>query len=176
MKSNNGWHVVYVKFRHEEKVNDELEKLGVESFLPMTSTIKQWSDRKKKVYTPLFPSYVFVNIQSKLDFHKVSSLDSACSFVRFGSEYGRVSEEEINKIKLMIGTEGITEVQANTEVPSVGDRLKIEQGDLSGLECEVYRVDNNHRISVWIKSLRQNISATVPAYYFQKNSTNYAYH
>lgn len=167
MKDGNGWHVLYVKFKHEVKVHDELQRLGIDSFLPMVSTIKRWSDRKKKVQIPLIPCYVFVNIQSRLDFHKAISVDSACSYIRFGTEYGIVSQEEIDQIKLFVQGKDFTDVEISSVLPRIGDKLRIEQGDLSGLECEVYRVDNIHKISVWINSLRQNISATIPAYYFQ---------
>ncbi|GAA4115605.1 UpxY family transcription antiterminator [Aquimarina addita] len=176
MKNGTGWHVIYVKYKHEVKVQEELERLGLEVFLPMTYEIRQWSDRKKKVTTPLFPSYIFVNITSTLDFHKALSVDSACSFIRFGNEYGRVSQNEIDQIKLLVGAKDITEVKTNIELPSIGDTLKIEHGELSGLECEVYRIDNSRKISVRVNSLRQNISATIPAHYLQKSDANLMYH
>ena len=172
MKNSNGWHVIYVKFKHEEKVHRELKKLDIDSFLPMISTVRQWSDRKKKVRIPLFPCYIFVNIKAKLDFHKILSLGSACSFIRFGNEYGRVYQNEIDQIKLMVEAKDLTEIQTNVELPNIGDKLKIEHGELSGLECEVYRIDNNHKVKVRINSLRQNISATIPASYFQKSEAN----
>ncbi|CAM1356195.1 NusG antitermination factor [Tenacibaculum halocynthiae] len=167
MKNNIGWHVLHVKFNNEKKAHNDLKRLGVESFLPMGLTIRQWSDRKKKIYTPLFPSYVFVNIKSKLDFHTALSVDSVRSYIRFGDEYGRVSEKEIKQMKILTEDKEITEVETNVKLPKIGDKLKIEKGKLSGVECEVYRINENHKINVWINSLHQNISATVPLHYFQ---------
>ncbi len=134
----------------------------------MTTTIRKWSDRTKKIQTPLFPSYVFVNIKSNKDFHDVLTVDSACSFVRFGEEYGRVSQKEINQIKLLVEGKEVTDIQINRELPKIGDKLKINYGQLSGLECEVLRIDNQHKISVRLNSLRQNILATIPLSYFPK--------
>ncbi len=167
MKSNFGWHVIYVKFRHEGKVQNDLERYGVESFVPMTSTIKNWSDRKKKVSTPLFPSYVFVNIQSNADFHRALSLDSAASFVKFGSEYGRLTDEEIECIKHVVSNENFTDVKANYDMPEIGDRGTIEYGKLYGIPCEVYKIENDNLLRVRIESLHQNLTAKVPAHYFQ---------
>ena len=167
-KIKKGWHVLYVRLSQEKKVHQALIEESVESFLPLNKTVKQWSDRKKTILTPLFPSYLFVNIKSHLDFHKVTRMES-CAFLRFGSELGRISQKEIEQIKLFTSNEDITEITTTSvSLPNVGDKLKIEQGELSGFECEVYRLDNKNKVSVWLSSLRQNISATIPASYLQK--------
>lgn len=54
------WHVLYVKSRAEKKVADRLAASGIEVFCPLRTEVRQWSDRKKKVEVPFFPSYVFV--------------------------------------------------------------------------------------------------------------------
>ena len=64
VKGNKKWFAVYVKSRCEKKVSQQLDDMGIESFLPLITRIKQWSDRKKKVEEPLFRSYIFVNITS----------------------------------------------------------------------------------------------------------------
>jgi len=169
MKTRTGWHVLHVKFSYEKKVHNELKRLGVESFLPLNTTIRQWSDRKKKIYTPLFPSYVFVNIKSKLDFHTALTVDAVRSYIRFGDEYGKVTQKEIDRIKMLTESEDFIDVKSEIRKPKKGERLIINQGQLSGLECEVYRVNGNHKVNVWIDSLNQNISATIPLHYLQQN-------
>lgn len=167
-----GWHVIYVKSKHEKKVYNELQLKGIESFLPLVVRERQWSDRKKKVRIPLFPGYVFVNIKSNLDFHNALNHESACAYLRFGNEYGRVTEKEMKQMKLLIGGSDVEDIEINADLPSVGDKVIIESGELSGLECEVYRIDNKKKVSVWINSINQKISATIPSYYFQKNVAN----
>jgi transcription antitermination factor NusG len=173
MTNSYGWHVIYVKSRHEKKVHEELERKGIESFLPLVATERQWSDRIKIVHTPLFPGYVFVNIKSAFDFHNVLTVESVHAYIRFGNEYGRVTKKEMTQMRLLVEGTNIEDIELNAELPNVGDRLKIEQGELSGLECEVYRIDNKNKVSVWINSINQNISATIPSDYFQKNVPNF---
>jgi transcription antitermination factor NusG len=55
-----GWKVLYTKSRCEKKAATELENLGFVVYCPLIETVRQWSDRKKKVKSPLFNSYVFV--------------------------------------------------------------------------------------------------------------------
>ncbi|QHI35413.1 Transcription antitermination protein RfaH [Kordia antarctica] len=163
----NGWHVLYVKSRHEKKVYDFLSELSLEAYLPLIKTIKKWSDRKKVVHEPLFPSYVFVNLTSSLDFHKAFSVSGACAYIRFGKEYAIVTDKEVNQIKLLIGSKDVTDVVMGTQLPKVGEIKKINYGALSGLNCEVLKVGNVNKIIVQIESLQQNITASIPSYYFE---------
>ena len=167
MVFNVGWHVLYVKSRWEKKVHESLLEILLEPFLPQVKTVSQWKDRKKTVLKPLFPSYVFVNINSALEFQKALSVNGACNYIRFGSEYARVTEKEISHIKLLIGDNDATNIEMNTQLPKVGEVKKITFGPLSGLECEVLKIGNVNKIIVQIDSLNQNITATVPSYYFE---------
>lgn len=162
MNFNIGWHILYVKSRCEKKVYQSLKDIDLDSFLPEYKTVKQWSDRKKTIIKPLFPSYVFVNINSSMDFHKALSVQGVCTYISFGKDYARVSDKEIDRIKLFIGTKGLTDIETNAELPKVGEIRTINEGALKGLECEILKVDNTNKIIVRIESLKQNIMATIP--------------
>ncbi len=160
-----GWYVLYVKSRHEKRVHDLLIEQELESFLPLVETINQWSDRKKIISKPLFPSYVFVKINSSMDFHKALSINGACTFIKFRNEYARVREEEILNVKLCLGSDEISDLEISNQSFRVGDVKKINYGSLSGLECEILKVNNTNKIIVRIDSLQQNIIATIPSYH-----------
>ncbi|WP_028888240.1 UpxY family transcription antiterminator [Tenacibaculum ovolyticum] len=161
MNFNIGWHVLYVKSRWEKKVNESLQELSLESFSPEVKTIRQWSDRKKVILKPLFPSYVFVNINSSLELHKALSVNGACAYIRFGKEYAKVTEKEVKQIKLLININDIKDVGMDTKKLKIGEIKQITNGPLSGLECEVLKVGNANKIRVQINSLQQNIVATI---------------
>lgn len=161
--TNNGWHVLYVKSRHEKKVYEALKDLLIEVFLPLVKEHRKWNERKAVVQKPLFPSYVFVYINSSLNFYKALSVNGACMYIRFGMQYAKISEEEINKIKLLIGKEYITNIETSSMVPKIGDLMEITNGPLSGFNCKVVKINNEHKIIVRIESLQQNITATIPA-------------
>lgn len=164
VKFDCGWYVLYVKSCWEKKVHESLKEISLESFLPQIKTIRQWSDRKKVIMKPVFPSYVFVYINSSLGFHKALSVNGAFSYIRFGKEYARVQEREIDQIKLLIGDESIEGIEVTTQRPKVGEIKKITNGPLEGLDCEIIKVNNQNKIIVRIESLQQNILVTVPLY------------
>src|SRR5438067_462263 len=53
------WVALQTRSRHEKIVAAQLEQKGVESYLPLVSKDRKWSDRIKSVSLPLFPNYVF---------------------------------------------------------------------------------------------------------------------
>lgn len=167
MNFNIGWHVLYVKSRWERKVYNSLKEISLESFLPEVKTIRQWSDRKKTILKPLFPSYVFVNINSSLEFHKAISVNGACTCIHFGKDYAIVPEKEINQIKMLVGDDNISDIEVNHQDLKVGEKKRITHAPLNGMECEILNVNNTNKIVVRIESLQQSITAVVPPYYLQ---------
>ncbi len=161
MNSKSTWYVLYVRSKHENKVNTLLQENGFESFLPLIKTVREWSDRKKVLFLPLFPSYIFVNLKTQKEFSRALSINGACSYIKFGKEYAKVSEEEINKIRILNSTPGFQNVHTTNRVFEVGEQYVISYGALDGLECEIVRSDHSHKVIVRINSIRQDIIATL---------------
>ncbi len=160
-----GWYVLCVKSLHERKIYDLLLESSLEAFLPLVKTIRKWSDRKKIILKPLFPSYIFVNIRSSLEFYKALDLNGAYSYIRFGNEYAKVDKLEIDKIKLLIGNKDVTNVETNTHLPNIGEIKRINYGALNGLECEVLKVNNKNKILIRINSMHLDVTAIIPPSY-----------
>ena len=59
--NNRNWFVIQTKPRNEKKVEQQIIARNVEVFLPLVTSIRYWSDRKKKVQVPLFSGYLFVH-------------------------------------------------------------------------------------------------------------------
>ncbi|MGY0408868.1 MAG: hypothetical protein ACWIPJ_11035 [Polaribacter sp.] len=72
----------------------------------------------------------------------------------------------------MIGDKEITDIEMDSQLPKVGEIKKIAYGPLSGLECEVLKVGNVNKIIVQIDLLQQNITASIPSYYFEEINTS----
>ena len=49
------WYALQVWSRREAIIANHLEGQGLECFLPIYRSTRQWSDRKKEVEQPLFP-------------------------------------------------------------------------------------------------------------------------
>jgi len=98
------WYAVYVKSRHEFVVADELRKKGIEMFLPSTTKLNQWKDRKKQVEVPLFPGYLFVSIAPEPEeFVKVIKTRGTVTFISLVPGHPTpVVPEEIEVLKMLL--------------------------------------------------------------------------
>lgn len=66
IKNKNNWFVLVTKPRNEKKVESKLNEIGIEAYCPVRTELRQWSDRKMKVKTPLLPSMLLVKIPNNL--------------------------------------------------------------------------------------------------------------
>lgn len=54
------WFVLHTKSRQEKRLASELDRLGVQHFLPLRRTVRYHGRRKVQVDLPLFAGYVFL--------------------------------------------------------------------------------------------------------------------
>ncbi|HEX7755486.1 MAG TPA: UpxY family transcription antiterminator [Niabella sp.] len=150
-----GWYVIYTKNRHERKVAEQLERVGVEYFLPCINAVRQWYDRKKIISVPLFPSYIFVKIKEVRNYLASVDLDGVLYFLKTGKEMAPVKEELLNSIRLIVNH--CREVEVSSELFDPGKRMVISDGPFTGLQCEVVEHMGNEKILVKVAILNRNI-------------------
>lgn len=139
------WYVVYTKPKWEKKVADKLMQLGVETYCPLITQVRQWSDRKKKIEVPLFNSYVFVQLTDS----ERSLVFEVAGVVRYLFWLGKpavVKDQEIEAIKRSLNASNISDVSVSTI--QIGQRIKLESGAFSNQNAIVQEISNNHYILV----------------------------
>lgn len=136
------WYAVYTRSRTEKKVLFEMEQIGIQAYLPLITTLRQWSDRKKKVEVPLIPSYIFVKIYES-EIQKVLSLPAAVRFIMFEGKKVAIPENQITAIQTMI--EKNPDITATNQHIKKGDNVRIASGPLNGLKGEVVEVDGKQK-------------------------------
>lgn len=161
IKENKKWYAIYVKSRNEKKVYKLLDDIGVESFLPLITRIKQWSDRKKKVEEPLFRSYIFVNI-SLNDYYKVLNVNGVVKFVRFESKAVEVPENQIIAIRKYISDTDLHEIDCENVDFNEGELVRIKSGQLKDLMGRFVKINGKHRVIIDIEAIGQSLAINVP--------------
>lgn len=92
------WYVLYTKPRCEKKVEEELLSIGINAYCPTRSETRYWSDRKKRIETPVLPSMVLVEIDDK-DFNKVFESSAVLRYMFWLGKRATVSQSEIDIMK-----------------------------------------------------------------------------
>ena len=158
VKDNKKWFAIYVKSRSEKKVFKLLEDIGIESFLPLITRVKQWSDRKKKVEEPLFRSYLFVKIPLS-DYYTILNINGVVKFITFERKPVPVPENQIIAIK---------EYLSDTELQSIdyedfkeGEQVRIKSGQMKDLIGRFVKINGKHRVIIDIEAVGQSIPINI---------------
>jgi transcriptional antiterminator RfaH len=142
------WFALYTLPKNEKKVTERLQNLGIEAYCPMVTQVKQWSDRKKKVETPLISSYVFVNLEEK-ERNKVFDIHGIVRYLYWLGKPAIIQDHEIALLK-----DSLKGILTSVEVQGVkpGDSLTISRGPFKGKEGVVSQVEKN-KIRLVLKEL-----------------------
>jgi transcription antitermination factor NusG len=121
----------------------------------LVTQVKQWSDRKKKVETPLISSYVFVNIEEKYR-NKVFEAFGVVRYLFWLGKPAVIRDEEIYLLK-----DSLKEVISSFEILEIkpGDVMNISRGPFQGKEGVVKVVEKN-KIQLILKELGFVITLT----------------
>ena len=152
------WYAVYTYPRAEKKVAKAILFTGMEVFLPLHKVVRQWSDRKKKVEAPLFPSYVFVKATQNT-LYEILHIRELVRIVSFEGKYCRIPEQQIESIRKVLN--GEIPVQTEDFVPKIGSPIKVEYGPLAGVEGVIKEIKGKSRLIIQIQALGQAISLDV---------------
>jgi transcription antitermination factor NusG len=133
------WFVIYTKSRNEKKVAELLQKNGVEVFCPLVKLKKNWSDRTKIVETPLFNSYVFVNLSEK-DRNVVFNVPGVIRYLFWLKKPAIVKDSEIESLKSVLHE---TMDSFTIENYQIGETIKISEGVFKGLDGVIEKQSNN---------------------------------
>ena len=148
------WYALYVKSRAEKKVADRLDQQGFEAFCPLKTEVRQWSDRKKKVQVPYFPSYVFVKTteKSRLEVQKTTGV---VGFVYWLRQPAVISEKEMQAVQAFFN-DYAAEPIAITHYEA-GQQLRVKHGVFEGKSGVVLRQQKN-RICLQLEQLNCSLS------------------
>ena len=146
------WFVVYTRPQQEIKVSETLSAMGITSYCPTITVIKQYSDRKKKVKKPLLSSYVMVNIEE----NKRNKVFSCIGVVRYLFFLGRPAIVASSEISMM--QNHLNGLYNDIKVTKllVGEIHTIKGGPFSGISVKVVETDNT-KVKLELASLGMSI-------------------
>lgn len=161
------WYAVYTRFKAEKKVEERLSLNGFDSFLPLQTIIRQWSDRKKKVQVPLINSYVFVRSDKK-DLSKIYQVSGVISILKYLGNYAIVKNTEIENLRIL-SNNGLPIQTSNQAINlSKGEKVNVLSGPFKGLQSTYIMNGGKHKVIVEIETLGTYIEVTMPLHGIQE--------
>lgn len=151
------WYALYTRSNFERLVRAQLAEKGLTAFLPLHTVVRFWSDRKKRIDVPLFPSYVFVHADRRERYRAVQCR-GVVRMVSFTGEPARIPAQQIESIRRILqhGYEPVPH-----QYLRFGDEVEIVAGALQGLRG-FYVEDRGHgRLVVSVDAIQQSVAVEV---------------
>lgn len=153
------WYAAYTRPHHEHSVQCLLTKRGVKVFLPQVIVPSRRLDRKLLLKRPLFPNYLFVDLDGDRDnwlrVFRTPGLVKICG-------NGRplpVPDENIQSIKIFVESDRNLYPLACLQA---GDRVQVISGPLTGAIGVLVREDHKRRrLVVNIELMGQSVAASL---------------
>ncbi|THU39774.1 UpxY family transcription antiterminator [Niastella caeni] len=140
------WYAVYTHAKWEKKVASLFTRKNIENYCPLNKVLRQWSDRKKVVYEPLFTCYVFARISDK-ERLSVLQTDGVLNYVSWKGKPAVIRDSEIELIKKFL-----------LEYSSVRlEKIDIDVDDTVRIKCGLFMEQEGKVIEVLGKTVRVSL-------------------
>ena len=159
-ESQSNWYVVKTLSRAEKIVFKRLSMMGLTVYLPLQTTIRQWSDRKKKVEIPLISGTLFIHGDAST-LALLYDVQGFHSILHFLGRPAIVREEEINNLKLLLQDNVEIKEEVFEEI-NKGESVEVIRGPLQGIIATSVEQQRNYRLIIQIESLGRQFVVHVP--------------
>jgi len=156
------WFAIQTWPRYEAKVTAELGEKGIKTFLPVSSATHQWSDRKRLVDMPLFPSYVFVRIAAvqgtRIAVLRTHGVNSFVGTRGFGTP---IPDGEITAVQEILERRIPFQMYPFLKI---GQRVRIRGGCLDGIPGILAAINGNDSLVVSVELIQRSIAVRLSGY------------
>jgi len=153
------WYAVYTVPQHEKSALKQLDMREIESFLPTYETVRIWKNRQRmKLILPLFPTYLFVHINSR---ERAKVLQSPGVLQIVGNSKGSVPlpDSEVEFLRSDFCRQRIEPYRDLV----IGEKVRIKSGVMQGLQGTLVRKSNSMRFVLTIELINQHAAIHVEA-------------
>lgn len=149
------WYAACTTVNQEFRIKKLLDGLGVECFLPTHTVVRQWSDRKRVVEVPLIRSIVFVRTDPD---RALSLLKEHGMKARYMYDYAQrsiltIPDRQMEDFMFLIRHSQAEELQVLKADFAPGDKVRVVEGTLTGLEGELIRVEGKTQVLIRVSQV-----------------------
>jgi transcription antitermination factor NusG len=156
------WYAVQTRARHEKVVAGRLREQGLDTFLPVSSEVHRWSDRRKKVEVPLFGCYVFVKlVLSDECRYRVCNVDGVFGFVGVRGQGIAIPDEQIEAVRALLAGQL---PWSSHPFLKIGQRVRIRGGSLDGVEGILAARNGDRTLIVSVDAIQRSLAVRIEGY------------
>ncbi len=156
------WYAIRTRSRHEKVAANELDRRGIQVFLPLVRSVRQWSDRRTEIELPLFPGYAFVRVAyCSGDRVRILQASGVVSFVGPNAVGAAIPDEQIEAIKTLL----VSKVPVKDHpFLKVGQRIRVRGGSLNGVEGILVAVNGERSLVISVEPIQRSLLIGLDGY------------
>jgi transcription antitermination factor NusG len=151
------WFAILARTGRERNATLLLENAGYECYLPITKSVRRWSDRLKESQVPLFPGYLFCRMNPH-DRLPVLVTPGVIQIVGVGKRPIAVEEQEIAAIQRAANS-GVAIMP--WPYMEVGYVARIKEGPLKGLAGIVVKIKSGAKLVLSVSLLQRSVAVEI---------------
>lgn len=144
------WFALYTKSRTEKRVYDSLTRLGIHTYLPLRKELKQWSDRKKWVETPVINSYIFVRLPEN-EYRSVFEAPGVVAYVCYKGKAVIIPDHEMEAMRKTVENKMSFSVESGGL--KKGQMVTVTSGPLKGVTGRVTQLRGQKKLYLSITNI-----------------------
>ena len=165
------WYGLNVTYACEIKAKKRFDAQGIECFLPMRYSERSFRGRTKRLLVPAFRNLIFVRTDEKTlrALVRQGDIPVRCLMDRATRRPAVVSDREMADF-IAVAESGLTDaapLAADAQTLRSGERVRIAEGPLRGVEGLLLRTGNGERIAVQVAGVAV-LTVTLPAQSVEK--------
>jgi transcription antitermination factor NusG len=151
------WYALFTRHQHEKPVAHSLSNKDHEVYLPLNRSVRQWQDRTKQLWVPLFPGYVFLRggLERQL---QILTTPGLIDIVRFGGQPAIIPQGQLDAVRLVLDSRLAVETHPYLQC---GERVMVKSGPLAGLQGILDRKKGSARLVVSMEMLGQSVAVEI---------------
>ena len=152
------WVLIYTKAKQEKKANENLQKQGFKTFLPLISPTNKKKEFKSLV--PVFPRYLFAQIDLELgNWTSIKSSYGVRNIVMFSEKFTSIPNNVIKLIQDKLDESCLYREDISIVDYQKGDPVSIEEGQFAGVEAIFLSKKSKDRVRLLLKLLNTSVVA-----------------
>lgn len=150
------WYAAYTCVNREVKIATQMERRGIEHFLPTYESVRRWKDRRVRLAMPLFPGYVFVFLALR-DRLPVLQIPGVVHLVSFNGHPAPLDAQQIERLRM-----ALSQLRAEPHpFLTVGRNVRVRSGPLAGVDGILLRHKNNCRVVLSLELIQRSVAVEV---------------
>jgi|HubBroStandDraft_3_1064219.scaffolds.fasta_scaffold466279_1 transcription antitermination factor NusG len=151
------WYALFTRHQFEKSVAFSLSNKNHEVYLPLYRSVRQWQDRSKQLWSPLFPSYLFIKegMDRQLE---ILTTPGVLQIVSWGGHPAIVPQAQLDAVRQILESCLIVETHPYLRC---GDRVRVKTGPLMGLEGILVRSKGLSRLVISMEMLGRSAAVEI---------------